>query len=120
MSAWTDAEEAILRQGHLDRARWVDLMEALPGRSASMIRFKACRLGLVHMNFTQESKTETPSQHMLRDQAFQRAMRRAIKAGHENPPIGIIKDDTPFVGLRFYGARASLCGSPSQMCAEAG
>ena len=55
------------------------------------------------------------------DLAFQRAMRRAIKAGLEKPPmIGIYKDDRPLDAPRLFAPTpvTSGCTSPAADCAD--
>jgi len=55
------------------------------------------------------------------DLAFQRAMRRAIARGLENPPmIGLVKDARPFKAPRLFDPvpHSSGCTSPALACAE--
>jgi hypothetical protein len=63
-----------------------------------------------------------PAQSFPRcDRAFQRAMRRAIAAGREHPPmIGVFKDERPLEAPRRFEPvpRSSGCTSPALMCAE--
>jgi hypothetical protein len=65
---------------------------------------------------------ERDHHHNIReDAAFQAAVMRAIKAGRENPPIGIVKNSK--VVIPVYFARStpfSGCGSSSYACAELG
>ena len=54
------------------------------------------------------------------DEAFQAALRRAIRRGREAAVEGVFVDETPPVGvMRFHPSlRTSVCGSPAQMCAD--
>jgi hypothetical protein len=55
------------------------------------------------------------------DPAFQRAMRRAIAQGREQPPmIGVFKDDRPLDAPRLFEPvpHSSGCTSPALVCAE--
>jgi hypothetical protein len=55
------------------------------------------------------------------DRAFQRAMRRAIAKGREQPPmIGVFKDERPLDAPRLLEPvpRCSGCTSPALLCAE--
>ena len=55
------------------------------------------------------------------DLAFQKAMRRAVAAGEENPPmIGVFKDGRPSNAPRLFVPVeiSSGCGSPARECAD--
>jgi hypothetical protein len=55
------------------------------------------------------------------DLAFQEAMRRAVAAGEENPPmIGVFKDARPSNAPRLFVPVeiSSGCGSPARECAD--
>jgi hypothetical protein len=55
------------------------------------------------------------------DLAFQKAMRRAIAAGRENPPmVGVFKDPRPLDTPRLFAPvpHASGCTSPASDCAD--
>jgi len=55
------------------------------------------------------------------DLAFQKAMRRAVAAGQENPPmIGVFKDARPSNAPRLFVPMeiSSGCGSPARECAD--
>ncbi len=120
MTAWTTAEEDILRRAHADGVKWSQLGDVLPDRRPNLIADKARRMRLLPLTSTAEPKTEAPSGNVIRDRAFQRAMLRAIEAGEETVVVGVIVDNTPFAGLSVRGEPSlSLCGSTSQMCAEA-
>lgn len=57
------------------------------------------------------------------DQAFQRAMRRAIAQGREHPPmLGVFKDPRPLDAPRRFVPvlYSSGCTSPALVCAEIG
>jgi hypothetical protein len=65
----------------------------------------------------------TPASQSYRkaDLAFQKAMRRAIKAGLEKPPmVGIYKDDRPLDAPRLFtpSPHSSGCTSPASDCAD--
>lgn len=59
--------------------------------------------------------------NVRQDETFQAAMMRAIENGHEHPPIGVMKDDSPFMGRTMHGVPLFSCiGSPARLCAENG
>ncbi len=120
MAAWTKAEEDILRRGHADGVKWSRLVDVLDGRKPKLIADKARRMKLLPLNSTKEPKIESPNENVIRDRAFQRAMLRAIESGEETAVVGVIVDNTPFSARSMRGEpSSSLCGSTSQMCAEA-
>jgi hypothetical protein len=68
-------------------------------------------------------ETEAIARLSLReaDFDFQAAMKAAIKAGLENAPIGIFKDDSPISPTHFIRSqRASWCSSSAGLCADVG
>lgn len=91
-------------------------------RSPKAIRLQRVRMGITTRkafgNATPISEETTSRQC---DDQFQAAMNRAIREGTEHATIGVVKDDTPFVGKMIHPEPPmSCCASSSALCAELG
>lgn len=88
-------------------------------RTAEAMRAARCRMRLSSGHAERISRFEQPVSHVREDEAFQSAMMLAVMCGTETPPLGVVKDDTPFAGKIIRpDPNISICGSFGQMCAE--
>lgn len=113
--AWDEDEDDILLEW-ANRITWIKISKLIPGRSPD-----ACRRRL---DVLAAHKIRAHNSHVMRvaqDEAFQLAMRLAIKAGLERATIGIIKtpEDDEFRPTKFLpGLHSSGCSSAAAACAE--
>jgi hypothetical protein len=107
----------------------VNRVAALIGRTPGSVEWLLKKNGLKRNDHRKPRPDEggdaiaAPASQSCRkaDLAFQRAMRRAIKAGLEKPPmIGIYKDDRPLDAPRLFTPApvSSGCTSPAADCAD--
>lgn len=124
---WSSGEELIMLQFIEANKHWTHALPYLPDRSRGGVEskwFDMIHCGPRRLLVNRQGKPEDAHDiNRKQDEMFQRAMRKAIKAGKEKAPIGVFKapEDGEFRPKTFLpGLRTSGCSSSAALCAEVG